>query len=145
MCSSSKAVLPSYILEISNSALNREDTTLNYFNFGFATLEIASFLASVHGMCIIPLKYLKRILRAVCDVELCVTFISWLMLHSMRVLAVGDQFFNILNVLSADNIWSRRLNLVRGPRSQFYNLYVRSKKLPSTRFKGALEINVLIF
>ena len=70
MCRSSKAVLPSYILEISNSALNREDTTLNYFNFGFATWEIALFLASVHGMCI-PFRYLKRILRAVCDVQLC--------------------------------------------------------------------------
>ncbi|XP_068750938.1 uncharacterized protein [Montipora capricornis] len=62
LCSSSKAVLPRYLPAIGNSALNREDIILNYFNFGFATSEIALFLASVHGLCI-SLRHLKRILR----------------------------------------------------------------------------------
>ena len=62
LCSSSEAVLPLYLPAISNSALTREDIILNYFNLGFATSEIALFLASVHGLCI-SVRHLKRILR----------------------------------------------------------------------------------
>ena len=50
VCSTSRAVLPSYSPAIRNNAVMRDEIIENYFNLRLTVPEIALFLVSVHGI-----------------------------------------------------------------------------------------------